>query len=53
MAYAAEATDNPDYPLMQAQIKLARETMRTFQARAEALARDGFGIPLLKAKRPL
>jgi hypothetical protein len=52
-AYIAEAAANPDYAVVQARIKRARETMREFQAEAEALAKKNLGVPLLDAENPL
>jgi hypothetical protein len=52
-AYFAEAATDPDYTTAQKHIKLARESMRMFQAKAEALAKQGFGVPLTDGRRPL
>lgn len=52
-AYAAEAVAQPNYPVVQARIKAARDTMLVLQAAAEALAKDGYGVPFTKGKCPL
>ena len=53
LAYVAEAAADPDYALVQTNIRLARETMLAFEAKAEALAKDGLGVPLLDTNRSL
>ena len=48
-AYVAESTGN--HAAAEAGVGSARETMLLFKRKAETLARDGFGIPLLDARQ--